>query len=539
MSTAADATRDALYAAILAHPDEDTPRLVFADYLDEQGDHHRAEFIRLQCRLALMNEWDDGYTAADVRCRRLIAEHPEWLDPLRQLNADLLNQPGAFLTHWGRGSHSGFRRGFSSVVSALPEWFAQSGHELFARFPIESAGFHLDYELARAALADGSHLNPLRELSISLWGQEREGLEALVSARRMERVRHLGVYSEVIAVDPFYALLNAPQFAALETFQIWSDCGDPGPRQPPDAIRELDQSSWLFGLRGLAMDGDVFEGLTDRLTRGSDWNPRLQRLFLRGYLGPYGQIAPENAARVTAGVRSGWFDAVHDLDLSACDFEGLVLKELATRTAVRPIRVTLPGRNRTGYQKGMEVRAGFLATDWLSEVRVLKSKRVGGAEINELVRSRLPGVLRVLEIPRGSLTGEHLSDLLDVPDGWPHLESLNVLNNPIPDGALKEFLSRTDRFPRLISLSVGDKKPAPQFLAQLAASPRAAQFRELRLNVPLSTTTADALARSSYLAELDLLSVMEGEAEPAALDRLRRRFGARLTLEAPPPRESE
>jgi uncharacterized protein (TIGR02996 family) len=27
----------ALYAAILAHPEEDTPRLMYADWLDEQG----------------------------------------------------------------------------------------------------------------------------------------------------------------------------------------------------------------------------------------------------------------------------------------------------------------------------------------------------------------------------------------------------------------------------------------------------------------------------------------------------------------------
>lgn len=38
--------------AILATPDDDGPRLVFADWLEEQGDVDRAEFIRVQCRLA-------------------------------------------------------------------------------------------------------------------------------------------------------------------------------------------------------------------------------------------------------------------------------------------------------------------------------------------------------------------------------------------------------------------------------------------------------------------------------------------------------
>lgn len=39
----------ALLAAIRAHPDEDTPRLIYADWLDENGQPERAEFIRLRC----------------------------------------------------------------------------------------------------------------------------------------------------------------------------------------------------------------------------------------------------------------------------------------------------------------------------------------------------------------------------------------------------------------------------------------------------------------------------------------------------------
>lgn len=33
-------------------PEEDTARLILADFLEDHGDHDRAEFIRLQCRLA-------------------------------------------------------------------------------------------------------------------------------------------------------------------------------------------------------------------------------------------------------------------------------------------------------------------------------------------------------------------------------------------------------------------------------------------------------------------------------------------------------
>lgn len=41
--------RALLYEAIYAHPDEDTPRLMLADHLDEHGEPARAELIRIQC----------------------------------------------------------------------------------------------------------------------------------------------------------------------------------------------------------------------------------------------------------------------------------------------------------------------------------------------------------------------------------------------------------------------------------------------------------------------------------------------------------
>lgn len=44
-------TREGLMAAILAAPDDDLPRLVFADWLEENGEVDRAEFIRVQCEI--------------------------------------------------------------------------------------------------------------------------------------------------------------------------------------------------------------------------------------------------------------------------------------------------------------------------------------------------------------------------------------------------------------------------------------------------------------------------------------------------------
>lgn len=45
-------TKESLMRAVLDNPDDDAPRLILADWLDENGDSERAELIRLQCRIA-------------------------------------------------------------------------------------------------------------------------------------------------------------------------------------------------------------------------------------------------------------------------------------------------------------------------------------------------------------------------------------------------------------------------------------------------------------------------------------------------------
>lgn len=42
----------AMLRTICIFPDDDTPRLVYADYLEERGEPERAEFIRVQCAIA-------------------------------------------------------------------------------------------------------------------------------------------------------------------------------------------------------------------------------------------------------------------------------------------------------------------------------------------------------------------------------------------------------------------------------------------------------------------------------------------------------
>src|SRR5262249_51258581 len=75
-------------------PHDDGPRLVLADYLEDRGDLARAEFIRLQCRVARPLANDDD-SERNERARRSELLHDRhggawlgslwrwWLSPLR------------------------------------------------------------------------------------------------------------------------------------------------------------------------------------------------------------------------------------------------------------------------------------------------------------------------------------------------------------------------------------------------------------------------------------------------------------------------
>jgi uncharacterized protein (TIGR02996 family) len=71
----------AFLQAILADPDDDAPRLVDADWLDERGDPARGEFIRVQCQLgdcarALSPAWNRLRDRGTIRWRELTHRHP-------------------------------------------------------------------------------------------------------------------------------------------------------------------------------------------------------------------------------------------------------------------------------------------------------------------------------------------------------------------------------------------------------------------------------------------------------------------------------
>ena len=73
-------TEQAFLAAIKVTPDDDAPRLVFSDWLEDNRQLERAEFIRVQCALARLHHGDARLEGLQERQEALLAQHKErWL----------------------------------------------------------------------------------------------------------------------------------------------------------------------------------------------------------------------------------------------------------------------------------------------------------------------------------------------------------------------------------------------------------------------------------------------------------------------------
>jgi uncharacterized protein (TIGR02996 family) len=164
--------RDALLKAVCGNPDDDTPRLVFADWLQENGEEERAEFIRVQIELAR--------GAVDVTLKEreqtlFTANREEWEQPFRQF--EVANSFRNFIF----GVH--FRRGFVWGISINDEQyrFVDNAAALFQLAPIERV--NLFHKEQHADLSRCPELLRVKELLIDRAGFETEAIAALLRSK--------------------------------------------------------------------------------------------------------------------------------------------------------------------------------------------------------------------------------------------------------------------------------------------------------------------------------------------------------------------
>ena len=121
---------EALMRAVCANPDDDLPRLVLADWLDENGEPERAEFIRVQCRLSSLLLTTPERLTLERRVEKLLRGHD------RRWSQELPTAPGF---HWS----GGYDRGFQMTLTINQgHKFLEYLHACFTSAPLAVLSVH-------------------------------------------------------------------------------------------------------------------------------------------------------------------------------------------------------------------------------------------------------------------------------------------------------------------------------------------------------------------------------------------------------------
>jgi uncharacterized protein (TIGR02996 family) len=190
--------RDALIAGICAQPDEDTPRLALADYLEEFGEPEYAAFVRAQVELARTPAWEP------------LAVKARWQAPTLATGKPFLKHlapvPGGMLLSWDSPP---FRRGlgWSLLVRSVPLW-GELVEPVLAREPIGKFAF---------------------------WHGTLDDWYRVAASPQVARFRDLTFHSNPI--EPLRALRDVPETAGVTDLRFQKSSGAGMPEVLEDLFR--------------------------------------------------------------------------------------------------------------------------------------------------------------------------------------------------------------------------------------------------------------------------------------------------------------
>ena len=227
---------DALYQTILENPEDDAPRLIYSDWLEEQGDTQRAQFIRIQCEQARAEPHSPLCRKLISRARRLYKPH--WLHTLR-----------------GKALHAEMHRGFIHKITIYSKRFVTDAASIFATEPVREVRF-ADFTAVRgnvpvATLAVCPHLRRLTGLSISGSTVSGRMFDELLGGGHLAGLRKLNLIATSIEPDRFPQLLNASRLPHVDELHIGAL-----PNAGPDWLEDLGGCNMLGQLKTFTVWND-------------------------------------------------------------------------------------------------------------------------------------------------------------------------------------------------------------------------------------------------------------------------------------------
>jgi uncharacterized protein (TIGR02996 family) len=214
---------------VCADPDDDAPRLIFADYLDERGDP-RGEFIRVQVALAQLSAGDPRRRPLQDREAALLAKfHRAWSDPLRRIAG------------WTE-----FRRGFVETVNVEARTFLLKAVDLFRMAPVRHVRFldvgsslgrlmecpqlarltaltiyaqHIDDRLT-GAISESAYLDGLKALNVGRNRIGDRGVERLAWSPRFGQLTALDASDNTVGDGGARAVAESTNLSNLESLEL-------------------------------------------------------------------------------------------------------------------------------------------------------------------------------------------------------------------------------------------------------------------------------------------------------------------------------
>jgi uncharacterized protein (TIGR02996 family) len=354
------ATDGAFLAAIREHPDDDAPRLVYADWLDEHGDADRAEFIRLQVRLARMAPSDPEYGAIRGRSDYLgQVHHVEWAHRLPQLDG----------VHW-EVFHRGF---FVAARFRHPDHFFAHAAQVFAAGPIQELRLHQFTSAHTLRLASTAELRAVRVLDLDDGNKiGNTGAEQLMASRHLRKLSVLLVGRNDLGPAGVRAIAMSGYVRGLKGLRLErNDLFDDGlqyiaefkaltelkqldldrTRTGDDGVKALARSKTLRGLRTLFLSNNQVtdEGL--KALAASEAMSNLEQFHLSG-----NAITDRGVAALAASPR---FARLEHLYLRQNRIEDAGALALARSPHLSNLRELQLGENRISDRAADELRVRF------------------------------------------------------------------------------------------------------------------------------------------------------------------------------------
>lgn len=525
----ADAAED-LLAAVLAHPEDDAPRLAYADWLDRHGDPDRAAFLRVQIARTRFAPDDPADDELERRDHLLLNRHPEWIA-----------EAGS---PWHR-QFPIFRRGYLDDVHCEAGELVSRVEPLARRTPLRGLRVSVAPDdplpdpgrlaflprLRRLCVTGeggpGGLAPPgfwdacanLRDLGLDAGALSVADVDALLASGLPGRLTRLDLYFGFASPDVFCRLLGCPAL-----FSVLGELSLNRNDLPPELLDELARLDMpalrSFGLCGWSLSGTAPPGFLAAMLDPAR-RPRLEGLGLGSCdLAGDGMAALATAPGLARLASLGLsFNRLEQADIDPL---------LAGPNAPRLRWLDLSGNCLD--PDGLVALAAYPS---LADLRRLGLHRARSnpAAVRALAGSPHLRGLRQLDLGYNGLGEDGVRALVGHAT-WP-LAELHLQHNDLGDEGAR-VLAEEGTFALPVRLHLGWNNIGERGVAALAASPRAGRLGQLTiLHNPLGDAGLAALAASPHLDGLWRLDVAETGAGPAAQMALRQRFGRGLEGVAP------